>query len=228
VYPTVIIPSMNPILCEKARAFIPADWPVITKDGNPLTHFDDLRKLNISTRWAINLDEDCFLMDPDGVLRLIQLMEEKDYQTAGIQDGSSYARQHNPVIFNPFFFIFNVAAVQAAPKRDGDIVSTSEAYRHLVRFTDAPYAFDNFEPYYRFFLDLLQAGCKPLFLANHAYEAFDERGYNLCKPSIVRGEDGGELAIHAWYSRLYHEPVVQDRIAVCENYANAHLVRNQG
>lgn len=213
---------MNPILAEKARSFIPPEWPVIVKDGNPTRHFYEIKELDIQTKWAINCDEDCFIMDPAGVLRLIRLMEEGGYDTAGIQDGSSYIRHHNPVMHNPFFLVFNVAKVQAAPRLDLDI-SESEKFKHLVRFNHLPHRFDGFETYYGFFLDLLAAGLKPLYLANHAYEAFDPGPYGLGRPSILLGEDGGELAIHAWYSRLYHEPVVQERIRICEEYARARV-----
>jgi hypothetical protein len=219
MYPTVIIPSMNEVLAAKAKSFLPDTWPVIVKDGNPLKHFEELKALPITTKWAINLDEDCFVIDPPAVLRLIAAMEAGGYHTAGIQDGSSYQRAHNPVLFNPFFFVFDVAALQSTPQRGGDIVQISQSYSHLVRFNNLPFVYDEFEAYYPFFVDLLQQGLKPLFLANHAYEAFNDGGYNLGKPSIVLGEDGAELAIHAWYSRLYHSPVVQERIAVCEAYA---------
>lgn len=222
MYPTVIVPSMNPVLCAMARSFIPPEWPVIVKDGNPLKHFDELKTLSIATKWAINVDEDCFIIDPAGVLRLISQMEAEGYHTAGIQDGASYMRQHNPVMFNPFFFVFDVEAVQAAPKRGSDIVPTSMSFDHLVRFRQLPHVYDYFEAYYPFFLDLLQAGLKPLFLNNHAYEAFDDSGNNLGKPTILLNEDGTQLAIHAWYSRLYHEPVVQERIRICVEYANTH------
>ena len=221
MYPTIIIPSMNPVLCAKARAFIPKEWPVIVKDGNPSVHFDEIKLLDIRTKWAINVDEDCFIMDPPAVLRLIETMEAGGYDSAGIQDGSSYIRHHNPVLFNPFFFVFNVAKVQAAPKLSLDIEETRK-YAHLVRFHHLPHKYDGFEPYYSFMLDLLEAGLKPLFLASHAYEAFDPGEHGLGKPSILLGEDGKELAIHAWYSRLWHLPAVQDRIRQCEEYALAN------
>lgn len=221
MHPTVIIPSMNPVMSEKARAFIPQGWPVIVKDGNPLRHFDELRALPIQTKWALNLDEDCFLIDPEGVLRLIDTMASGGYDTSGIQDGSSYMRQHNPVIFNPFFFIFDVAKLQASQKCVVNVATESQRFSHYVTFTDLPYQYDEFEPYYPFFMDLLLSGLKPLFLANHAYDAYDPCGTNLGKPSIVIGPDGKELAIHSWYSRLYHEPFVQERIRICEVYARA-------
>ena len=217
--PTIIIPSMNQVLCEKARAFIPADWPVIVKDGHPGRHFDELRALNIATKWAINLDEDCFLIDPSGVLRLIATMERAGFHTAGIQDGSSNLRFHNPVMFNPFFFVFDVAAVQAAPRSSVDVAQESQRCAQLQRYSHLPFAYDNFEVYYPFFMDLLTAGLKPLFLSNHAYEDYDPGGYDIGKPTIVLGEDGEELVIHAWWSRLYHEPVIRERISACEEYA---------
>ena len=125
MFPTVIIPSMNSILCEKAKSFIPSSWPVIVKDGNPLTHFDELRTLKIDTEWAINLDEDCFIIDPDGILRLIEMMKSDGMHTAGIQDGASYMRGHNPVMFNPFFFLFEVSKIQSAKKFHAEVTVTS-------------------------------------------------------------------------------------------------------
>ena len=219
MYPTIIIPSIHEELCKKARSFFPEEWPVIVKNGHPLIHFNQLRTLDIKTKWAINLDEDCFIINAPGVLKLIDFMEQNGYQTAGIQDGSSNLRVHNPVIFNPFFFVFDVAALQSAPTTSVAILEESPKYEHFVRYTHLPYKYDNCEPYYPFFMDMLVAGLKPLFLRNHALEAYDPGPYDIGKPSIVLDEDGNELAVHAWWSRLYHEPIIQERIRVCEEYA---------
>ncbi|TFW30393.1 hypothetical protein [Duganella callida] len=220
--PTIIFPSMNPELCAFARAFIPPEWPVIVKDGNPERHFDELKTLDIQTKWAVNVDEDCFVINPQAIVELIAHMEASGYDTAAIQDGASNLRAHNPVMFNPFFFVFNVAKVQAVPKVTTDIptmVATSRQFAPLQRYFDLPFEFDGFEPYYPFFTDLLLAGLRPLFLNNHAWEAFDPAPTGLGKPSIVLDERGNELCIHAWYSRLYHEPVVRARLDACIRYA---------
>jgi len=224
--PTIIIPSMNHTLANLARMFIPGDWPVIVKDGNPYTHFDEIRKIDIGTKWAINVDEDCFLINPNGVIKLIRFMENNGYDTAGIQDGSSYIRHHNPVLFNPFFFVFNVEKLQSAPKITADIPTESEKYAHLIKFKHLPHKFDGFEPYYPFFFDLLKAGLNPLFLANHALDSFSTEGHGYGKPSILLDEEGGELAIHAWYSRFFNDnPIIQKRIQSCIDYAVAERIK---
>lgn len=220
--PTIVFPSMNPELCAFARAFIPPDWPVIVKDGNPERHFDELKTLDIQTKWAVNVDEDCFVINPQAVLELIAHMEASGFDTAAIQDGASYLRYHHPVMFNPFFFVFNVEKVQAAPKVTTDIPSmldSSRQFAHLQRYSDLPCEFDGFEPYYPFFTDLLLAGLRPLFLANHAWDAFDPGLTNLGKPSIVLDERGNELCIHSWYSRLYSDPSLRGRFDACIRYA---------
>jgi len=222
MYPTIIIPSINPILCLKVRSFLPGEWPVIVKDGNPQKHFYELKTLDIKTKWAVNLDEDCFLMNPDGLLKLIEFMEQGGYQTAGIQDGSSNLRAHNPVMFNPFLFVFDVAAVQSAPTVAVDIPEESKKFEHFVRYNHLPYQFDNFECYYAFFMDLLAAGLKPLFLNNRAYEEYDPGPYDIGHPTIVVGEDGEELAIHSWWSRLYFQnTAIMQRVHLCEDYARS-------
>lgn len=210
---------MNEVLCSQARSFLPSEWPVIVKDGNPTKHFYEIKTLDIATKWAINLDEDCFIINPDRVLSLIATMEREGFDTAGIQDGSSYIRHHNPVMFNPFFFVFDVAKVQAAPKLEVDVPTESKRFSHLIRYSNLPYKYDGFETYYPFFFDLLHAGLRPLFLRSHAYDAFPNDGSGLGKPSILLGEDDKELAIHAWYSRLYEHPIVQQRIQICDDYA---------
>ncbi len=226
--PTIIIPSMNPILCEKALSFIPPEWPRIVKDGNPTRHFEELKGLDIKTRWAINVDEDCFLINPRLVVELLQRMEREGYDTAAIQDGASHMRYHNPVLFNPFFFAFDVKKLQAVKKQCVDPVAESRQYEHLVKYRDLPYKFDGFEPYYPFFVDLLHAGMRPLYLPSRPFHEFPQDGTNIEKPSILLDPDGRELAVHAWYSRLYHEPVVQNRIRICEEYAaaNPHSMRS--
>lgn len=225
MYPTIIIPSMNEVLCKKAVSFIPKDWPIIIKNGDPRTHFYELKSLDIKTKWAVNVDEDCFVIDPVGILRLIDQMERDGYDAAGIQDGSSPMRSHNPVVFNPFFWVFNVAKVQAAPSLSLDVVVESQKFSHLVRYKHLPYEYDNFEPYYSFFIDLLHAGFRPLFLSSIPFDGYQHDEYNMGKPSVLLGEDGKELAIHSWYARGYSSmPIVQDRIKVCEDYANSKKV----
>ncbi|WP_458233041.1 glycosyltransferase family 2 protein [Roseateles sp. P5_E8] len=217
--PTVIFPSMNEELYRRALEFIPASWPHIVKDGNPTRHFDELRGLDIKTRWALNIDEDAFLIDPAAVLELIRRMEREGYDTAGIQDGSSHLRQHNPTIFNPFFFVFNVEKLQASTKSCVDPAAESQRYAHLVRFNNGPAQFDNFEPYYPFFVDLLHCGLRPLYLPNREFSEFPADGTNLGKPSVVMDDAGRELCVHSWYSRLYHEPIVRQRIQHCVDHA---------
>ena len=219
--PTVIFPSMNDELYRRALAFVPAAWPHIVKDGNPTRHFDELRALPIQTKWAINVDEDCFLINPGAILELIGRMEREGFDTAGIQDGSSHLRNHNPTIFNPFFFVFDVQKVRNSSKTCIDPAKESQHYAELVRFHHLPYQYDNFEPYYPFFVDLLHSGLKPLYLANREFKEFPDDGTQLGKPSIVLDDAGRELAIHSWYSRLYHEPVVKGRIQRCIDHAAA-------
>lgn len=221
--PTIIIPSMNPTLCELARSFIPPEWPVIVKDGNPHKHFAELRALDIKTKWAINVDEDCFLADPGAIQRLIATMEAQGYDMAAVQDGASNLRTHNPVIFNPYFFIFDVAKVQATPARpDLDAVAESHKFSHLVRFHELPHSYDGFEPYYPFFIELLTAGLRPLYLNNDALLSLPLSEYDLGRPSVVHGEDGAELAVHSWYSRLWDKPIVKERIRFCTEHAMAN------
>lgn len=218
--PTIIIPSMNPVLCQLSASFIPPGWPVIVKDGNPLKHFAELKTLDIQTRWAINVDEDCFLINPQAILDLIARMEREGYDTAAVQDGATHMRFHNPVLFNPYFFIFDVAKVQAAPSTpDLDPAAESRKFAHLVRYAELPYDYDGFESYYPFFVDLLRAGLRPLFLNDVCYDAFRPRDFDLGKPSIVVGDDGRQLAIHSWWSRMWHLPVLRDRIRICTEYA---------
>ncbi|RZJ11107.1 MAG: glycosyltransferase, partial [Rubrivivax sp.] len=112
-----------------------------------------------------------------------------------------------------------VEKLQASTKSCVDPATESQRYAHLVKFHGGTAQFDNFEPYYAFFVDLLHCGLRPLYLPNREFSEFPDDGTNLGKPSVVMDDEGRELCVHSWYSRLYHEPIVRQRIQRCVDHA---------
>ena len=55
---------------------------------------------------AINVDEDCFITNPDAVFSLVEYVIENGIANAGCPDGGgAVPRGANPIVTNPFFNI---------------------------------------------------------------------------------------------------------------------------
>lgn len=67
---------------------------------------------------AINVDEDCFILDPQAVLRLVNFVVANGYANAGCSDGGKEMRSGNPLVTNPFFNIFNLRQIRTKFSRE--------------------------------------------------------------------------------------------------------------
>ena len=61
--------------------------------------------------WAINIDEDAFVVDADAILELLEYMKRNGLVNCGMSDGV-LVRPCNPAITNPFFNILNLSAIR--------------------------------------------------------------------------------------------------------------------
>src|SRR5574344_1345122 len=79
-----------------------------TADGYFYTMLSDL-----DCDVAVNIDEDCFVVNPQAILDLAQVVVENDYANAGCPDGGSGCpRGGNPIVTNPFFNVLNLKLIR--------------------------------------------------------------------------------------------------------------------
>ncbi len=161
---------------------------------------------------AINVDEDCFVTNPDAVLELVDFVVKNGYANAGCPDGGRNMRAGNPLVTNPFFNIFDLRLIRTKFSREA--VKSFRYADHkeamIAAFDVAAlggnYTFDRpkvIEPYYQFFL-WLAANFKTLYLPTERHaDGISTLLYDL---------QGRELCAHSWLSRFYSVPSIVVRL----------------
>jgi hypothetical protein len=178
-------------------------------------YFRDL--LNLDADWVVNLDEDVFAVEPEGIIELIPYMQENGFAACGVPDGGVITiRQHNPVACNAFFNVMDVRRVRGAWHHWEQVVASKHRPEFEQTVPDfakrTPFAFDHFEPYYGVFFALLDAGERILYL--HAEEWQDGM------TTLVKSISGEPLLLHGWYSRTWDtNPDTQSRYRIAVDFA---------
>lgn len=167
-------------------------------------------------KYFIHIDEDCFLMDRESIVHIINNMETNGIDIVGPSDGFSHYRSANGVAMNSFLLIgkvdilkhINLNGIQF--KYDRDIgwmnsfgLSFKEEYlkdfnyTHPVVSGGCNFKFEQ-EPYYAFFWQLKENGCKFEYLYNH----FDE---NFKSSNLRMDINSPDICIHMWYTRQWSD-----------------------
>ena len=130
---------------------------------------------------AINIDEDAFVVDPQAVNELVDLMQREEYANIGCADaGEGLPRNGNPIVTNPFFNILNLKLI-----------------REKFNMAEIREYDEGIEPYYRFFLWMAD-NFKTLYLPARRHsdgistELLDMQGRVICR--------------HSWFARFYSMP----------------------
>lgn len=155
---------------------------------------------------AINIDEDAFLVDPDAMMQVVQLVIDGGYANAGCPDGGGWCpRGGNPIVTNPFFNVFNLKLIRS--KFDMKKIRSFDYPAHKEELMSAfpkerlerGYTFDRYvyEPYYQFFL-WLAYNFKTLYLPSSRHAD----GIT----TILHTPDGREICKHSWFARFYAAP----------------------
>jgi hypothetical protein len=171
-----------------------------------------LRELaQLDADWVINLDEDAFVADPQGIVSLLEHMEREGYAACGMPDGGVVPiRRHHPLACNTFLNIFDLRRVRAAWRDWGRVIHTNPPSEEVYGIPEiarrTAWAFDRFEPYYGAFFSLLEAKEKILYL--------DAETWDDGVSTLLKGPDGRPLLIHCWYSRQWKaDPDTRHRFA---------------
>lgn len=230
---TCVTRSMNDELYEMMLSLCPDDWQFVKVKGSSAhSYLDFIFSNKFDTKWVLNLDEDCFLINKESVTNMIKFMEDNNYDYCGVQDGGSIpVRIHNPLVSNPFFNLFNTEKIYELKKdyydKKYDVNKIKEKYSSHIRFTDVKYEFDMYEPFYNHFFWLLENDLKPYFM--EAGEFSQEKYFVIApilriipyynSPTMIYDHEGKEIALHTWHSRYINYPNIRKRIMNCYEYA---------
>lgn len=182
--------------------------------------------LAIEARWVINLDEDAFVLDPQGLLEMIAQMQREGYAACGMPDGGVVpVRRHHPLACNTFFNVFDLGRVRPVWQHWEKMLaaeSPQDADSRVAPFARrTPREFDRFEPYYPAFFSLLNAGERILYL--------DAETWDDGISTLLKAPDGNPLLLHCWYARLWrHDPATRDRYARALTFARTRSRSAQG
>lgn len=158
--------------------------------------------------YAIHLDEDCFVVDPNVINEMIAKMQRENIDIMGCRDGGNIMRRQNPYAINPFFMIISKKVYQLFEFFNKEkLFSESLIYEgETLPYFEYDYKIDytnNFEPYYDFFWYARSNKFKFEFL-----DYFEEPELNC---SFLYNH-----IIHAWYLRTRNYEQKFDRM----NYTN--------
>ncbi|BDB52695.1 hypothetical protein [Flavobacterium ammonificans] len=157
----------------------------------------DILKYNID--YAINIDEDAFVIDNDALLELLVYCINNKVVNCGVRDGGILPiRNGNPLVTNPFFNIFDVKSIrkQFSLSNISMFLNHEIDYEQLLpNFLHFKYNLTNdYEPFYPFFL-WLNSNFKVLYLnVDQHDDGFTTIVYNHLNQKII---------YHSWYSRVY-------------------------
>lgn len=162
---------------------------------------------------AINIDEDCFVVNPDAVLQLAQMVVAAGYANAGCPDcGSGCPRGGNPIVTNPFFNILNLKLIRSKFSRQAVVAFSYKDHKEELKarvpreLITGSHNFDvtDQEPYYPFFLWLAYE-FKTLYLP--------AKRHNDGITTMLYDEQQNLVAEHTWFARFYTLPTWLVRFA---------------
>lgn len=194
----IVTRSMNRELYQLSQSTIQLPFTRIRLENTSADgYFYELMKRDVD--YIINIDEDVFVIDNHKLKELICYCIIYDIDICGFPDGGVLPiRTHNPLVVNPFFNIINIKKIKT-----GFSYQVVETYRehkkeyekktplHLMR---SPYIYDDYEPYYPFFIWLSQ---------NYNVLYLDGETHPDGISTMLKDVHCAPFLIHTWYSRSY-------------------------
>jgi hypothetical protein len=157
------------------------------------------RILEYDIDYAINIDEDAFVVDNAALLELLEYCIQEKIVNCGVRDGGVLPiRYGNPLVTNPFFNIFDVKTIAKdySQSRVADYLKKEIDYDKLIpNNLSCKYEIsNNYEPFYPFFL-WLNTNYKVLYLEGKQHKD----NYS----TILYNHKGQQMLFHSWFSRAY-------------------------
>lgn len=163
--------------------------------------------------FIVHMDEDAFLLDPGQLDRLLAEMQaDPEIAAAGVPDGGTPYRRHNPYACNLFFTVFQTALLRKLMERKPDWRSLrfDPAFtRHLrppppLSGTVEP---DEFEPYYPLFWLILEQGLQIRYLSS----SLDPQSM---ASQVFCGDESRPMVLHGWHLRKWFSRDVDPEIGL--------------
>lgn len=149
--------------------------------------------------YAINIDEDAFVIDNNALLKLLEYCIEEKIVNCGMRDGGILPiRTGNPVVTNPFFNILDVKTI----KKDFSNSIVSNFLNNAIDYKKIipeylPFKYEitsNYEPFYPFFI-WLNTNYKVLYL--------EVKEHNDTFSTILYNQINEPILYHSWHSRSF-------------------------
>lgn len=201
--------------CQKSvKHFFPTSEHLIidgTKDW-PIVWFEWIKHLKTtSCKYFVLIDEDCFLLQHDDVVKTIEKMVSQEATLAGVHDCYFTWRGFNEVAVNPFFMTGDRDKVLA-------VVSEFPNFYHFrfkpKYFEKANYEWPikdrqkigmDYEPFYCFFWAVLECNQKFLYLYPSDNYSFANNENKLPATCVRLTPESSDIALHMWYSRQWND-----------------------
>ncbi len=154
--------------------------------------------------WAINIDEDAFVVNSQAILDLLEYMKRNGIVNCGMSDGIM-VRPCNPAVTNPFFNILNLSAIRK--KFDLEEIKNFNYFEHrdailaklpphLLQVDEERLAMTREEPFYNFFL----------WMAYHFRTLYLNAEWHPDGIStILKNHQDVPMLYHSWFSREWRK-----------------------
>ncbi|MEA4935057.1 MAG: hypothetical protein VB102_00300 [Paludibacter sp.] len=174
-------------------------------------------KYNID--YAINIDEDAFVVDNKALIDLLNYCITEKIVNCGMRDGGVLPiRYGNPVVTNPFFNILDVKEIRKNFSQEKINKYRDKEIDYDTLFSNIKFSYkykisSDYEPYYPFFL-WLNTNYKVYYL--NVAEHKDKLS------TILYNQEGAEILYHSWYSReyekdIFHTQRIKDLYHLCSS-----------
>ena len=150
--------------------------------------------------WAINIDEDAFVVDASAILELLEYMKREGFVNCGMPDGVQ-VRPCNPIVTNPFFNILNLSAIREQFNLDEIKTFNYQEHSDELRAKLPPrlrqmdgdrFQMDKEEPFYNFFF----------WMAFHFPTLYLEaETHSDGISTVLKNHEGNPMLYHSWFSR---------------------------
>lgn len=208
-----MFPESNSIIIDGTNI---TDWP-----NSMFLWIQELK--NSKEKYFVLVDEDCFLIDKNEIIKTIELLGNNTYDIIGCPDGYHPFRTCNPIVINPFLLFgrvsdirekvqidfyklnYKIKSLPGLPKKGNHyqwVNSAGIKYNHKYKDSfvyphpvlSTFYFQDGKEPYYCFFWYLKEQGF------NFGY-LFPYMRQDLVSTNPKISENSNEMAVHIWESR---------------------------
>ncbi len=169
---------------------------------------------SVETEYQVLVDEDCFILDREKLLKLIKIMDEnQDVAIMATPDGGTFHRDFNPIACNLFFAIIRQKALRKAiyNKEWQNLVYSDVEHMankdHVEKLDESRISYSRKEPYYPFFWAVIASGGSIKYIIPGVEK-------NLLASEVKIDGFSQPLLIHMWWLRCWFSPELDSYLKV--------------